>query len=49
MSVFNSFLAKELDDFTAYRLSLGFTAKPYCDYLKVFDRYLAKREKEPIL
>ncbi len=49
MSVFNSFLAKELDEFIAYRLSLGFSAKPFCSYLRIFDRYLAKREKKPIL
>lgn len=49
MSLFNSFLAKDLDAFVDYRLSLGFSAKPFCSYLKIFDRYLAKREKEPIL
>ena len=49
MSVFNSFLAKELDEFTAYRLSLGFSAKTFCSNLKIFDRHLAKRGKKPIL
>jgi site-specific recombinase XerD len=49
MSVFNSFLAKELKEFVDYRQSLGFSTKPLCYYLKTFDRYLAKRGKEPIL
>jgi len=49
MNAFNSFLAKELNEFVDYRLSLGFSAKPFCSYLKTFDRYLAEREKEPIL
>ena len=47
MNVFNSFLAKQLADYVAYRRSLGFSTKPLRSYLKTFDRYLAKREKEP--
>jgi integrase/recombinase XerD len=49
MNRFNSFLAKQLDDYVAYRQSLGFADKPFRSYLKMFDRYLAKREKEPVL
>jgi integrase/recombinase XerD len=49
MNAFNSFLAKQLDEFVAYRQSLGFSTKPFCSYLKTFDRYLARREKEPVL
>ena len=49
MNTFNSFLAKQLDDYVAYRQSLGFSIKPFRSYLKTFDRYLAKHEKEPVL
>lgn len=49
MNAFNSFLAKQLDDYVAYRQSLGFSTKPFRSYLKTFDHYLAKREKEPVL
>jgi len=49
MKAFNSFLAKQLADYVAYRQSLGFSTKPLRSYLKTFDRYLAKREKEPVL
>lgn len=49
MNTFNSFLAKQLDEFVAYRQSLGFSTQPFRSYLKMFDRYLARREKDPVL
>jgi site-specific recombinase XerD len=49
MNAFDSFLSKQLNDYVAYRQSLGFSTKPFRSYLKTFDRYLAQREKEPIL
>jgi site-specific recombinase XerD len=49
MNAFNSFLAQQLDDYVAYRQSLGFSTKPLRSYLKTFDRYLAQREKKPVL
>ena len=49
MNAFNSYLAKQLDEFVAYRQSLGFATKTVYSHLRTFDRYLAKREKEPVL
>ena len=49
MNAFNSFLAKQLADYLAYRQSLGFATKTLSSHLRTFDRYLAKREKEPAL
>ncbi|MCP4371219.1 MAG: tyrosine-type recombinase/integrase [Deltaproteobacteria bacterium] len=49
MNAFNSFLAKQLDDYVAYRQSLGFSTNPFRAYLKMFDRYLDQRQKEPVL
>jgi site-specific recombinase XerD len=49
MNAFNSYLSKQLDEFVAYRQSLGFATKTVYSHLRTFDRYLAKREKEPVL
>jgi site-specific recombinase XerD len=49
MNAFNSFLAKQLADYLVYRQSLGFATKTLYSHLRTFDRYLAKREKEPVL
>jgi integrase/recombinase XerD len=49
MNAFNSFLATRLSDYVAYRQSLGFATKTLCSHLRTFDRYLAKRKKEPVL
>lgn len=49
MNAFNSFLATRLSDYIAYRQSLGFATKTLCSHLRTFDRYLAKRKKEPVL
>jgi site-specific recombinase XerD len=49
MNAFNSFLAKQFVDYLAYRQSLGFATKTLSSHLRTFDRYLAKREKEPVL
>jgi integrase/recombinase XerD len=47
MNSFNSFLAKRITDYGAYRQSLGFSTESLYTHLKTFDRYLAKRQKEP--
>lgn len=47
MNPFNSFLATRLTDYIAYRHSLGFSTKALFAHLKTFDRYLARRQKEP--
>jgi len=49
MKAFNSFLAKSLDDYLAYRQALGFATKTLSSHLRTFDCYLAQQEKEPVL
>ncbi len=49
MNPLNSFLAIRLTDYVAYRQSLGFSTKALCSHLRTFDRYLAKRQKEPVV
>ena len=40
MKPFESFLATQLEEFIAYRQSLGYALRPVRDYLLIFDRYL---------
>jgi hypothetical protein len=49
MKPFNSFLATQIVDYVAYRRSLGFSTKSLECQLRAFDRYLAKREKNPVV
>jgi len=40
MKNFESFMAPQLEEFLAYRESLGYSIKPYRSHLNIFDRYL---------
>jgi site-specific recombinase XerD len=44
MKPFESFLAPQLEEFLAYRQSLGYQMKGFASRLRVFDRYLAQSQ-----
>ena len=44
MKPFESFLAPQLEEYMAYRQSLGYSEHPSISYLKIFDRYLKSRK-----
>jgi len=46
MKNFESFMAPQLEEFLAYRESLGYATRPYRSYLNIFDRYLKERKAE---
>lgn len=46
MKPFESFLATQLEEFIAYRQSLGYALRPVRDYLLIFDRYLMESKTE---
>jgi site-specific recombinase XerD len=46
MSHFESFLAKQLDQYMAYREKLGYSPWPSVLYLRRFDRYLSEQNTE---
>jgi site-specific recombinase XerD len=46
MKPFKSFMAPKLEEFHAYRDSLGYTMKSYRSHLHVFDRYLREQEAD---
>ena len=46
MKPFESFLAQKIEEYVAYRQSLGFSLHPMTSYLRTFDRYLAMRNTE---
>ena len=47
MKPFESFLAQKIEEYVAYRQSLGFSLHPMTSHLRTFDRYLAMRNTEP--
>lgn len=49
MKPFESFLAKKIEKYVAYRQSLGFSLHPTTSHLRTFDRHLAMRKTEPIV
>jgi integrase/recombinase XerD len=46
MKNFESFLALQLEEFLAYRESLGYATRSYRSYLNIFDRYLKEKRAE---
>jgi len=46
MKNFESFMAPQLEEFLAYRESLGYATRPYRSYLNIFDRYLKEKKAE---
>jgi len=44
MKPFESFLAPQLEEYMAYRQSLGYSKNPSISWLKIFDRYLKSRK-----
>jgi site-specific recombinase XerD len=46
MKKFESFMAPQLEEFLAYRKSVGYAMKPYRSYLYIFDRYLKDTNAE---
>lgn len=44
MKPFESFLAPQLEEYMAYRQSLGYSERPSISYLKIFDRYLKSQK-----
>jgi len=46
MKNFESFLALQLEEFLAYRESLGYAMRSYRSYLHIFDRYVKERKAE---
>jgi integrase/recombinase XerD len=46
MKNFESFLAPQLEEFLAYRESLGYATRSYRSYLNIFDRYLKETKAE---
>jgi len=44
MKPFESFLAQQMEEYMAYRQSLGYSEHPSISYLKIFDRYLKSRK-----
>jgi integrase len=49
MKPFESFLAREFDQFIEYRRQLGLSARPLRNYLLIFDRYLVEHKQPPAL
>jgi integrase/recombinase XerD len=47
MKPFESFLAQKIEEYVAYRQSLGFSLYTMTTHLRSFDRYLARRNTEP--
>jgi integrase/recombinase XerD len=47
MKPFESFLAQKIEEYVAYRQSLGFSLHTMTTHLRSFDRYLAMRNTEP--
>ena len=47
MKPFESFLAQKIEDYVAYRQSLGFSLHTMTSHIRSFDRYLAMRNTEP--
>jgi len=47
MKPFESFLAQKIEEYVAYRQSLGFSLHTMISHLRSFDRYLAMRNTEP--
>ena len=47
MKPFESFLAQKIEEYMAYRQSLGFSLHSMTSHLRSFDRYLAMRNTEP--
>ena len=43
MKRFKSFLTEHMEDFIEYRLQLGYSVEQMVHYLKVFDRYVVKK------
>ena len=46
MKPFKSFLAPQLEEFLAYRESVGYAMRTYRSYLRVFDRYLKETKAD---
>lgn len=46
MKNFESFMAPQLEEFLAYRESLGYAMRSYRSYLNIFDRYLKETKAE---
>lgn len=46
MKPFKSFLAPQLEEFLAYRESLGYATRGYRSYLNIFDRYLKETKAD---
>ncbi|MEA2080743.1 MAG: tyrosine-type recombinase/integrase [Pseudomonadota bacterium] len=46
MKRFESFLAPHLEQYLAYRQSLGYARRPTVSYLRTFDRYLQGKKRE---
>ena len=44
MKPFESFMAPQLEEYMAYRQSLGYADHPSISYLKIFDRYVKSRK-----
>lgn len=42
MKAFKSFLAPQLNEYVSYRENLGYSVKPFRDFLRIFDRYLSQ-------
>ena len=49
MNKFESFLAKQLQQYVIYRHNLGYAMKASLSHLKTFDRYLKQKQAEEIL
>jgi len=47
MKPFESFLAQKIEEYVAYRQSLGFSLHTMTSHIRSFDRYLAMRNIEP--
>lgn len=46
MKNFESFMAPQLEEFLAYRESLGYATRSYRSYLHIFDRYVKEKKAE---
>jgi len=46
MKNFESFMGPQLEEFLAYRESLGYATRPYRSYLNIFDRYVKEKKTE---
>ncbi len=49
MKPFESFFAREFDEFIEYRKQLGLAERPLRSYLLTFDRYLGEQKQQPAL